>query len=80
MGFGVALIQKKNADSIVINQVGLKDIILSNINHDYYKIQAIEKEKLYEFFTNEIWVIRNNHLIDKTKNEYFYEKKIYRVH
>ena len=38
-----------------------------------------KNELMYEFFTNEIWKIRGDYLIDKTKNDCYYEKRFYKV-
>jgi hypothetical protein len=81
---GRLVFKKQLSDSILIifPSQNLKEIVLKNINPGYYKIETIEKSIYnheYEFFTNEIWKIRNKYLIDKTKNKYYYEKRFFKV-
>ena len=77
---GRMILKKQLADSIKISFISLKDIVLTNIDFDYYKIVTIEdNDNMYEFFTNEIWKIRGDYLIDKTKNDYYYEKRFYKI-
>lgn len=77
---GRMIFKKQVADSLKISYIASRDILMNDFNYDYYKIVTIAKNELmYEFFTNEIWKIRGDYLIDKTKNDCYYEKRFYKV-
>lgn len=71
---------KQENDSIKILFIGLKDILISDSVNDYFKIATIDYlDNMVEYFTNEPWRVRGNHLIDKSKNQYYYEKRFYKL-
>ncbi len=77
---GRMVFKKQLLDSIKISFIGFKEIILTNINSDYYKIVTLwDDDEMYEFFTNEIWKIRGDYLIDKSVNDYYYEKRFHKI-
>jgi hypothetical protein len=78
---GLITFPKYKYDSIKISLVGLKEIEIPHSSYDYFKIAAVAfpVDYMYEYFENELWKIRGNHLIDKSKNKYYYEKKFYKI-
>jgi len=71
---------KQENDSIKILFIGLKDILISDSVNDYFKIATVDDyENMYEYFTNETWKVRGNHLIDNSKNQYYYERRFYKI-
>lgn len=66
---GKMYFEKKAVDSIKIISVDIKEIVLADIDSDYYRIVAIKDHNMYEFFTNEICEIRNSSLINKKNNK-----------
>jgi hypothetical protein len=71
---------KQENDSIKILFIGLKDILISDSVNDYFKIATVDNNgNMYEYFTNETWQVRGNHLIDKSKNQNYYEKRFYKI-
>jgi hypothetical protein len=77
---GRLILKNQIADSIKISFVGLRNVVLKNTFNNYYQIKMIVKDfGKYAFFTNETWRIRGNNLIDKTKNNLYYERRFYKI-
>jgi hypothetical protein len=77
---GQLIFKKQNFDSLKIQFIGLKDIIiLDNVNDNLRILTVDSMEESYEYFNNEKWKIHRDYLIDKTKNTYYYEKKLYKI-
>jgi len=76
---GLIMFKKQDFDSIRVSFIGLKNVVLTNFNNDYYKILTTSVNEMYEYFTDETWKIRGSSLIDKTENKYYYEKKFRKI-
>ncbi|WP_321515492.1 hypothetical protein [Marinifilum fragile] len=78
---GLMTFPKQDYDSIKISFIGLKDIVIADSTNDYFKIVSVDfpVDYMFEYFENEVWKIRGKRLIDKTKNEYYYEKRFYKI-
>jgi hypothetical protein len=78
---GLLTFPKHEYDSIKILFIGLKDILIPYSSYDYFKITSVDfpVDYMYEYFEDEFWKIRGTHLIDKSKNRYYYEKRFYKI-
>lgn len=76
---GLIKFKKQNYDSLKVYFIGLRKILIKPTNNDYLKIMAFDNKRDYEVFTNERWKINNDFLVDRTKNQYYYEKIFYKV-
>ena len=71
---------KQPFDSIKIQYFVFKNILIHDVEDNYFKIMTVEKQEIgYQFFTDEKWTIKRRKLIDKTKNEIYYEKTYRKV-
>ncbi len=77
---GLMNFQKQTFDSIKISFIGLRDIIIDDKINDRFTIATVDSfEDAYEYFTNDIWKICGNYLIDRTRNKYYYEKRLKKI-
>jgi len=77
---GQMVFVKQNFDSIKISYIGLKNILITDTNNDYFKIASVENFKnIYEFFTNQTWVVRHRCLINRSFNKQHYEQRFYKT-
>jgi hypothetical protein len=77
---GQLIFPKQIFDSLKIQFIGLKDIKIQDNVNDFFRILTVDSmEDTYEYFNNEKWKILKDCLIDKTKNRYYYEKRLYKI-